>query len=133
MFSDLNNSVYSKNENTIVDIHKSNLTKINDTLFKYQFDDIIINIHSKPENITNQVLRFFLQEQIIESNEEFYILLDSTKIKLNKFNTYENNELDELNSLLEEYKSETESLKTFVNSKSKGKTLNLSKNLGPKR
>jgi len=133
MFSDLNNSVYSKNENTIVDIHKSNLTKINDTLFKYQFDDIIINIHSKPENITNQVLRFFLQEQIIEANEEFYILLDSTKIKLNKFNTYENNELDELNSLLEEYKSETESLKTFVNSKSKGKTLNLSKNLGPKR
>lgn len=133
MFSDLNNSVYSKNENTIVDIHKSNLTKINDTLFKYQFDGIIINIHSKPENITNQVLRFFLQEQIIESNEEFYILLDSTKIKLNKFNTYENNELDELNSLLEEYKSETESLKTFVNSKSKGKTLNLSKNLGPKR
>jgi hypothetical protein len=133
MFSDLNNSVYSKNENTIVDIHKSNLTKINDTLFKYQFDGIIINIHSKPENITNQVLRFFLQEQIIEANEEFYILLDSTKIKLNKFNTYENNELDELNSLLEEYKSETESLKTFVNSKSKGKTLNLSKNLGPKR
>jgi cob(I)alamin adenosyltransferase len=133
MFSDLNNSVYSKNENTIVDIHKSNLTKINDTLFKCQFDGIIINIHSKPENITNQVLRFFLQEQIIEANEEFYILLDSTKIKLNKFNTYENNELDELNSLLEEYKSETESLKTFVNSKSKGKTLNLSKNLGPKR
>jgi len=123
MFSDKNNSLYIKNNNsTSIEIHKKNITIINNSYFIYEINGYKLNFHCSFENVTKNVIKINTTNLIHQEDFNSYIYLDSKKIFLTETKTLDNNSLEELKNLLEEYKEETNDLKSFVSSKIKGKT-----------
>jgi len=135
MFTDKNNSLYKTVSNgTSIEINKKNVTIINNGLFIYEIEGKKLKIHTHFEHITKNVIKFVITNSIIVDGETTgYIFLEHHKISLIKSKDIDNESLEELKSLLEEYKEETNSLKTFVGNKLNGKQKIQSQTQFPKR